>query len=206
MSLTTLHNTPIGECIMREEAFTDTQKPFKKRMIMRQCHTPDVFVRKATDSDFTDLSTMEQEPPIVGDVFCDDLFRLMLPSTYVAIKNDDIVGFVIADTIKKSVLKRVMRGFKYPPQVPRKGVKLKDVLVVFSIRVRNAHQNQGIGKQLVRHVLSKPHKFVDYETPFKGKHVIQSCCSDKGYATVLTHQDREYAHGTVAHHFCFECV
>lgn len=165
-----------------------------------------LVIRKAVPADMVAICAIENEPPFVSDTFCDDLLKLLMPSTYVAVESDVVVGFITAHTLTSSVLKLEKRGFTCKSRVPKKGAKLKDVLKVVNIKVLRAHQMRGIGKRLVRYILDKRHKFVDYESPYDGKHVIASCCSAQEYKMLQVSPTGIYTNGATAHRFSFERV
>lgn len=152
------------------------------------------------------VCAIEKEPPVVGDAYHDELLKLLMRSTYVAVENNVVVGFITAHTLTSSALRLEKRGFTYNSRVPKKGAKLKDVLKVINIKVLRSHQMRGIGKRLVRHILGKAHKFVDYESPFNGKHVIASCCSAQEYKMLQVSSNGNYKNGATAHRFSFERV
>lgn len=165
-----------------------------------------IIIRKAKPDDMNAICAIENEPPVAGDAFCDDLLKLLIPSTYVAVESNVLVGFITAHTLTSSVVKLEKRGFKYNSRVPKKGAKLKDVLKVVNIKVLRSHQASGIGKRLVRQILGKAHKFVDYESPFNGKHVIASCCSAYEYNMLPVSPTGTYENGVTAHRFSFERI
>lgn len=167
-------------------------------------------VRKATKDDLKAIAAIENEPPTIGDTYCDDLIHMMLPVTYVAVDTDDTaLGFVIAQALTIAARIRESRGFKYATRAPRPGARLRDTLVVVNIKVLAAHQGRGIGKQLVRAVLKQTrHKFVVYATPHVGTHVVARCLSAQEYKKlpVSNGRRRAYEDGTAAHEFAFERV
>ena len=165
-----------------------------------------VVVRKAVLSDSCAIKMIENEPPIAGDIYDDELLCFMIPSTYVATDDSNqVVGFITAHVLTAPILKRVQRAFP-KPFLPKKGAKFKDVLNVVNIKVLGSCQKQGVGKQLVYHILRKSHKFVTYETPYFGRHVIESCCSYLKYKKLPSLcLMKSYKSGDTAHCISFEC-
>lgn len=167
-----------------------------------------VSVRQATCADFLSIKMIENEPPTVGDVFTDELLCFLIPSTYVATdESNKVVGFIIAHTLGRAVLKRVQRAFT-KPFVPRKGARFRNILNIVNIKVLGSYQKQGIGKQLVFQIIGgNPHKFVTYETPFAGRHVIESCCLFLKYKKLPPlGMTRSYMNGDPAYCIGFERV
>jgi ribosomal protein S18 acetylase RimI-like enzyme len=165
-------------------------------------------VRKATKADLDAISAIENEPPTVGDTYGDELLRLMLPVTYVAVDDGGTtLGFVTAQALTTSARVRESRGFKYPTRAPRPGAKLKETLVVVNIKVKAAHRGRGVGKQLVRAVLRQTrHKFVVYATPHVGTHVVARCLSAQEYERLPVSENtrRTYEDGSAVLEFAFE--
>jgi len=168
-----------------------------------------LHLRRALPTDIASIAAIEAEPPVVGDVYSVELLKLMVPSTFCAVENGTVIGFITAHRLTPSVLKREKKGFKYNSRVPKKGMRLKDVLKVVNIKVRVSHQNKGIGKTMVRFALnaSGAHRVVEYETPFSGTHVIATCLSAQEYVMLPnTQKKRAYDCGAKTHSFCFERV
>eukprot|EP00966_Prymnesium_polylepis_P086152 1993934-Prymnesium_polylepis.1 len=165
-----------------------------------------VVVRKAVLSDLFAIKMIEIEPPIAGDIYNDELLCFMIPSTYVATDDtNQVVGFIIAHVLTAAILKRVQRAFP-KPFVPKKGAKFKGVLNIVNMKVLGSCQKQGVGKQLVYHILRKSHKFVTYETLYFGRHVIESCCSYLKYKKLPSPSlMKSYTSGDKAHCISFEC-
>lgn len=164
------------------------------------------LVRKATRADCDAISAIEKEPPIVGDAYSQELLALMIPTTYCAVVDGEVVGFITAHTLTPEVRKRVKRGFKHSMKRPLAGAALKQVLHFVNIKVRTDYQGRGIGKRMVAYAISKhrTHRYVAYETPHDGKHVIASMLSAQEYAMLSKKQGDAYACGAVMHEYCFK--
>jgi ribosomal protein S18 acetylase RimI-like enzyme len=173
-------------------------------------HGSTVTVRKATDADLDALIAIENEPPMVGDTYCDDLLRLLIPATYVAVDGAGLtLGFVMGHALTPAARIRESRGFQYATRAPRPGAKLRDTLVVINIKVLRAHQGRGIGKRLVCSLLNRTtHRFVVYETPHVGTHVVAKCLLAHEYKQLPVREKtrRAYQDGLVAQVCAFERI
>ena len=169
-------------------------------------------VRKAAPvgrdpDDFDAIKKIENEPSVSVGAYSDDLLEALMPSTYVATKDGEVVGFVTAHTLTDRVERLEKRVGLQVSRVPKLEGRVlrKDVLKFVNIKVKCTRQGGGIGKRLVRHVLDKVrHKIVDYETPYAGKHVIASCCSAQEYTCLQRAAPAgTYDNGATAHRFTF---
>ena len=152
-------------------------------------------------------SRMSRQAPVPVGAYSDDLLEALMPSTYVATKDGEVVGFVTAHTLTDRVERLEKRVGLQVSRVPKLEGRVlrKDVLKFVNIKVKYTRQGGGIGKRLVRHVLDKVrHKIVDYETPYAGKHVNASCCSAQEYTCLQRAAPAgTYDNGATAHRFTF---
>ena len=53
-----------------------------------------LHLRRALPTDIASIAAIEAEPPVVGDVYSMEFLKLMVPSTFCAVENGTVIGFI----------------------------------------------------------------------------------------------------------------